>query len=230
MICIYLPEQLSRDFHSGRYHFIEFRTAFFVKTFHNYLRVNGMKKPVLIIYIFISAVLILSSCARPTASRQMLYNQNKQSDESSNDISSEILTEKSNSESSYDEKDKSRSQNKSPVIDDGKYDVDLTVLNSTMTYSQVFEMLYYPEQYIGKKVKMNGAFVYGEDNGNRYYFCRISDATACCSQGIEFVLGGECSFPKDYPRVNSEIAVVGIFETYYEDDVQYCRLANSVLV
>lgn len=39
-----------------------------------------------------------------------------------------------------------------------KIDVDLTKLSSTLVYAEVFNMLYSPEDYVGKTVKMNGAF------------------------------------------------------------------------
>ena len=49
----------------------------------------------------------------------------------------------------------------------------------------------------------------------------IADATACCSQGIEFVPDGDYT----YPELNSSITVSGIFATYYEEGVyRYCRL------
>ena len=42
-------------------------------------------------------------------------------------------------------------------------DVDLTVLSSTMVYSEVYNMVLEAEGYVGKTVKMNGLFAYGED-------------------------------------------------------------------
>ena len=36
-------------------------------------------------------------------------------------------------------------------------DVDLTKLSSTMVYSEVYNMMYTPDDYIGKTVKMKGA-------------------------------------------------------------------------
>ena len=38
----------------------------------------------------------------------------------------------------------------------GKVDVDLTALSSTMVYSEVFNMLNTPENYVGKTIKMTG--------------------------------------------------------------------------
>lgn len=111
-------------------------------------------------------------------------------------------------------------------------DVDLTKLSSTMVYSEVYNMMVFPDDYIGKTVKMNGAFVYYEDpeTKNQYFACIIADATACCSQGLEFILAGEHTYPDDYPEVYSEITVTGIFETYEENGYLYCRLVDATIV
>ena len=111
-------------------------------------------------------------------------------------------------------------------------DVDLTVLSSTMVYSEVYNMVISPEQYIGKTVKMDGFFsdYYDEATGNRYFACVIQDAAACCAQGIEFVLTDDYVYPDDYPEADEEICVVGVFDTYQEGDYTYCTLRNARLV
>lgn len=107
--------------------------------------------------------------------------------------------------------------------------VDLTTLNSTMVYSEVYNMVNTPDKYVGKTVRMRGSFsVYKTDERN-YYACIISDATACCSSGIEFVLAGEYAYPDDYPEEGSEITVTGIFDTYKENGQLYCQLSDAVL-
>ena len=111
-------------------------------------------------------------------------------------------------------------------------DVDLTVLSPTMVYSEVFHMVSAPEDYIGKTVKMDGAFAYYHDDatGNDYFACIVQDATACCAQGIEFVLAGEHAYPEDYPALDEEICVVGEFDTYLEGGYSYCTLRNARLL
>ncbi|MCR5683275.1 MAG: hypothetical protein K6G29_12585, partial [Clostridiales bacterium] len=108
----------------------------------------------------------------------------------------------------------------------------LTVLSSTMVYSEVYNMMVSPEQYIGKTVKMDGLFAYYHDEatGNYYFACIIQDATACCAQGIEFVLTEDYVYPDDYPEVDEEICVVGVFDTYQEGDYTYCTLRKAKLV
>ena len=113
-----------------------------------------------------------------------------------------------------------------------KIDVDLTTLSSTMVYSEVYNMMTAPDDYIGKVVKMNGAFTVFHDEGSSdYYFaCIVKDATACCAQGIEFLLAGEHSYPKDYPYEGDEICVVGVYDTYKDGDSTYCTLKNAKIV
>lgn len=114
-------------------------------------------------------------------------------------------------------------------ISEGNIDVDLTKLSSTMVYSEVYNMLYIPENYIGKTVKMRGMFVvYTNMDESQYYpAVIIADATACCAQGLEFILKGNPTYPEGYPEMETEITVVGTFETYLEDGNTYCRLQNA---
>lgn len=98
-----------------------------------------------------------------------------------------------------------------PAAEDAKgtaaVDIDLTALSGIMVYSEVNSMISFPDNYIGKTVKMKGQFaVYQatDENGafipdQIYFACVIADATACCSQGLEFALVGEHTYPDDYP-------------------------------
>ncbi|WP_034450864.1 hypothetical protein [Butyrivibrio sp. AE2032] len=108
-------------------------------------------------------------------------------------------------------------------------DVDLTVLSSNMVYAEVFNMVYSPEEYIGKTIKMKGQFslLQDEATGNLYYACIIADATACCSQGIEFIPANGAVYPDDFPEIGTEICVAGEFTTYQEGGTTYCTLANA---
>lgn len=108
-------------------------------------------------------------------------------------------------------------------------DVDLTQMSSTMVYSEVQNMMLKPADYVGKTVKMQGAFSVSEIGENRYFACIIKDATACCAQGIEFDWAGDHSYPADYPKDGSDITVTGEFTTYNEGQQQYCQLKNAEL-
>ena len=113
--------------------------------------------------------------------------------------------------------------------DDTPVDVDLTAMSSTMVYAEVNHMVTAPADYMGKKVRMKGSFNYSEGNGKVYFACIISDATACCAQGIEFDLKEDRKFPDDYPDPGTEITVSGIFNTYNEGENRYCQLKDAVM-
>lgn len=110
-------------------------------------------------------------------------------------------------------------------------DVDLTVLSSTMVYSEVYDMMYYPENYIGKSVKMKGMYAgYHDESTDKYYHaCIIQDATACCAQGIEFEPIDYYKYPDDYPAEGQEVCVTGVFDTYEEGENTYCTLKDARL-
>lgn len=110
-------------------------------------------------------------------------------------------------------------------------DIDLTAGSATVVYSEVYDMMYFPENYVGKTIKMDGMFSYYYDEAmDKYYFaCIIMDATACCSQGIEFELTDEYVYPDDYPEDGGDICVVGTFDTYEEDGFTYCVLRDARL-
>lgn len=122
--------------------------------------------------------------------------------------------------------------------DTAALDIDLTVLSSTMVYSEVYSMMSFPDDYLGKTVKMKGQFAIGyvyntdgtPDESTARFACVIADATACCSQGLEFILTGEHTYPDEYPELGAEITVVGTFEWYEEDGCRYYQLGNASFV
>ena len=131
---------------------------------------------------------------------------------------------------------------KKPAAEDAEgiaaVDIDLTALSGIMVYSEVNSMISFPDNYIGKTVKMQGQFtIYQKkkENGTfipdkMFFACMIADATACCAQGLEFALAGKPVYPNDYPELGAEFTVVGTFEWYEEDGCRYYRLGNASFV
>lgn len=116
-------------------------------------------------------------------------------------------------------------------------DIDLTTLSTVMVYTQVYDMVTNPQNYIGKTVKMHGSFgYYYEASVDTFYFgIVVQDATACCAQGIEFTLVDEADriFPEDYPEPGANATVVGVFNTYFPEespDWEYYRLEQSEFI
>ena len=116
-------------------------------------------------------------------------------------------------------------------------DIDLTALSGIMVYSEVNSMISFPDNYIGKTVKMQGQFtIYQatDENGafipdKMFFACMIADATACCAQGLEFALAGEPVYPDDYPELGAEITVIGEFQSYEENGMTWYHLVNARL-
>ena len=79
-------------------------------------------------------------------------------------------------------------------------------------------------------MKMNGAFSIYQTEERNYYACIIADATACCSQGIEFVLDGDFAYPEDYPELGTNVTIIGTFDTYMEGEYQYCQLIDAQMI
>lgn len=113
-------------------------------------------------------------------------------------------------------------------------DYDLTVMSSDMVYATIYQMITEPEQYAGKTIRMQGLYyaAYAEQKFQYYHYCIVTDALACCAQGIEFVWDdGNHVYPDEYPRDNAPITVQGTFSAQKEETTGnwYCRLENASL-
>ena len=121
--------------------------------------------------------------------------------------------------------------------DTAALDIDLTALSGIMVYSEVNSMISFPDNYIGKTVKMQGQFnIYQatDENGafipdKMFFACMIADATACCAQGPELALAGEPVYPDEYPELGAEITVIGEFQSYEENGMTWYHLVNARL-
>ena len=104
-------------------------------------------------------------------------------------------------------------------------DVDLTQLSSTMVYSEVYNIMMAPEDYVGKIIRMEGQCVsaYYEPTDATYYSIIIQDATACCAQGIEYVLTDGQTYPED----GGNATVTGRFEPYDEEGTTWYHLVDA---
>ncbi|MCR5691959.1 MAG: hypothetical protein K6G62_07055 [Eubacterium sp.] len=122
--------------------------------------------------------------------------------------------------------------NQEGPVDYSQVDLDLTNLNATMIYAEVYNIVTSPDSYVGQTIKMSGLFdtTTDEATGKQYFACIIPDATACCTQGIEFSLAGKKSYPEDYPKPGDKFTVVGVFSTYQEGGMTYCQLTQAKIV
>jgi hypothetical protein len=108
-----------------------------------------------------------------------------------------------------------------------KVDIDLTTMNSTMVYSEVYDIMTRPDAYIGKTIKMSGPYYssYYDKTDMYYHYVIVEDAAACCMQGLEFIWEGDHAFPDDYPADATRVEVVGEFGSYDELGETYYYLS-----
>lgn len=108
-------------------------------------------------------------------------------------------------------------------------DIDLAAMSVIMAYSEIYNMLCYPDGYIGKTVKISGQYACYENPETKklYHACIITDATACCAQGFEFTLAEESS---EYPSSGDSITIIGTFNIYWEGKNSFAELINSRFV
>ena len=117
---------------------------------------------------------------------------------------------------------------------DPNVDVDLTVMGKDMVYATVYQMMCYPDDFVGKKIKCNGLYTacWYDATSQWYTYCIIKDALACCQQGLEFTWEDGSHDISEFPEDGTEIEIIGTFRTYKdfeEDEYQYCELANSTM-
>ncbi len=113
-----------------------------------------------------------------------------------------------------------------PSAADG-VDVDLTQMNATMVFAEVSNIMYMPDDYVGKIIRMNGMAVSSVDpeTGITYHAVIIRDAAACCASGLDYVLAEG----QEYPPDETDVTVTGEFELYEENGLFYVQLKDAVL-
>lgn len=115
-------------------------------------------------------------------------------------------------------------------LSDRSADLDLTAVGTQMAYVQLSNMMLRPEDYAGKTVKLKGTFAHTAEEGKEFFVCYVMDATACCSQSLEFETDETYPFPAAYPAERSEITVYGTFDTYEYNGYQMYRLLHAELM
>lgn len=184
--------------------------------------------------LLLAACMMASLCACGKDSGKDARNDASSSNEESSASAESIPTPKE--QETPDEQQTPEEPEQTQTSADG-VEVDLTVLSSTMVYSEVYNMLYNdPAHYLGKTVKARGGFsIYQLVTDGVLqpdpvaYACIIADATACCAEGMEFVLEGDYTYPDDYPELGAEITVIGEFQSYEENGMTWYHLVNARL-
>ena len=110
-----------------------------------------------------------------------------------------------------------------PAVELSSAEIDLTSMSSTMVYSYVFNMVNAPDDFIGQRFRIRGTYdeEYWDQTKLTYHYIVIADATACCAQGLEFVLTDPSAA---YPQRGEEFEISGTFGTYMENGNRYIQI------
>ena len=178
--------------------------------------------------LFLVAIAFLTGCSAKEASRPAV---------SATKSISDILNEKMQEEQAVEEVPEEEPQLvgnvELPAYD--AVDIDLLTLTADLRYAQVYDMCVNPDAYVGKVVKAQGLYSYwkNEETGAEYKTVIITDALACCAQGIEFkeVAGQRLPIPYTGQEDASgcELTATGVFGYYVEDGNVYIELSDAVI-
>ncbi len=124
--------------------------------------------------------------------------------------------------------------NKTSAKSDSSVTYDLSVMGADMVYATVYDLVTNYDSHVDDTYKIKGNFYSSVDpeTRNRYYFCVISDALGCCSQGLEFTLNDNAKYPEDYPAEGSEVVLKGTWSPYKDPATGqefYALLDSTVL-
>lgn len=181
-------------------------------------------KDIKLTYMIFILVLCLASCGN----KDSRLDTKGRSIESGKEVSQDTVNSKTervlSEESSISDERKS----------EPKIDYDLTVMGSDMVYATIYQFMVNPDEYEGKKIRIQGTYAstYDKNTKKYYHYCVVQDAAACCVQGMEFIWdNGSHIYPDEYPNEKTKIIVTGFFETYREkgDSYLYCRLKDAMM-
>ncbi len=190
-----------------------------------------MKTSIYTLFLLILTITFLFTGCLPTVSEEKLqkFEEAKQADQGT--IIDQALAEHEATEDSPPLVLEQMPQQKPSGQPDPTVDIDLTVMSSIMIYSEVYNIVVDPDSYVGKSIKLQGFFQTYENPQlqKNNYFVIVPDATACCEQGLE-ILVGDGSTPYEYPKELSTVEIKGVFEKYEEADNTFYRIITEEVV
>ena len=107
-------------------------------------------------------------------------------------------------------------------------DVDLTLVNPMMVYTQVFYMIQKPQDYAGQVIRLAGTCTVTKNRytQERHFNCNVSDSQGCCSTMIRFNLADSALLP---PKNGEAITIRGHFELVTEGGKSFGVLQDAVV-
>lgn len=109
---------------------------------------------------------------------------------------------------------KERKTQNNKILTTEQVDIDLSQLSLPVVYGQIFNITLNSDDYIGKTIKIKGIFDLFQDPNNNEVYCSIiiPDEQACCMQGFGIKFKSEYKFPKDFPKDDDTVTLIGRYE------------------
>ncbi len=107
-----------------------------------------------------------------------------------------------------------------------KVDLDLTKANYNIVSSIAVDIMFDPEKYAGKKMKISGLYYSSVYEDQRFYSVLIWDATGCCPTGFDFIPPATMTYPDDFPANDEKITVTGLLD-FIKKDGQDCLVFKA---
>ncbi len=114
--------------------------------------------------------------------------------------------------------------------DDGNIrepDINISAGDTNVIYSKANEIAAKYTSYLGKTIRIKGSYKVEKAPSRYYYYCLVSDPTACCNSGFEFILKDKTNYPKNDGEV---FTVQGTLHSYKEGDNTFLELIDAVIV
>jgi hypothetical protein len=105
-------------------------------------------------------------------------------------------------------------------------DIDLTPLSVTMKYAEAVNIYQDPEKYLGKTIRVDGAYnaSLDETTGTLYQAVLIVDTLACCATGFYFELDEGAVFST---AGEPTVEVTGVFSSFETSGITNYYLADA---
>lgn len=98
-----------------------------------------------------------------------------------------------------------------------KVDLDLSKANYNIVSSIAVDIMFDPEKYAGKKMKITGIYYSSVYEDQRFYSVLLWDATGCCPTGFDFIPPATMTYPDDFPANDEIITVTGLLDFIKKD-------------
>lgn len=98
-------------------------------------------------------------------------------------------------------------------------DLDVASMSDVLAYSTLENIMYNPDEYIGKTVRIQGSFYYEyyKELDMKFFAILLMDETDCCMAFAEIEMGEGI----EYPQVGQEFLIIGEVKTKEVDGNTY---------